>query len=155
MSEKGTTVVSPPKIEDQVLSFMKQAGQLGEIGFPHFYSESRQNRWQMLMGPHGEITEYSTAEARDDLIEAVDGLIDSMWVMMGTLFTYVGPDCARDLMNEVARANMSKVDGSLAPLELSDAGKVIKPEGWEAPDIEGVLNRHGWKLNEKGTPVRD
>jgi hypothetical protein len=150
-----TQVVKPSNIEDQVLSFMRQAGQLGEIGYPHFYSDLRQNRWEMLMGTHGEIMEYMVAEARDDLVEAVDGLIDSMWVMMGTLLTYVGADCARDLMNEVARANLSKVDGSLAPLELNDKGKVVKPEAWEPPDIEGILNRHGWKLNENGTPISD
>jgi len=150
-----TTIQRPTTIEEQVLSFMKQAGQLTEIGFPHFYADFRQNRWHMLMGPDGEATEYMVAEARDDLPEVVDGLIDMMWVIMGTLLTYVGPDCARDLMNEVARANLSKVDGTIGDLEVNDNGKVLKPAGWVGPDIRGVLENHGWKLNENGRPVRD
>lgn len=152
--------VHTDRLEDQVLHFMKTAGQLVELGFPEFFSESRQNRWKMLMGEGklgagGELTEYMEAEAHDDLPEVVDGLVDMMWVIMGTLYTYVGDQCARDLMQEVARANISKINGSLAPMEKDDNGKVIKPEGWTPPDIRGVLEMHGWKLDAKGKPLHD
>ena len=140
-------------LQECVLYFMQKAGQLTELGFPPFYSELRQNRWSMLMGPNGEMTEYSTAEARDNFPEAVDGLIDMLWVILGTLYTYVGPDTALELLKEVARANLSKVDGSLGDLVKDNNGKVVKPQGWTAPDIEGVLGNAGWKLDEKGTPI--
>jgi hypothetical protein len=149
-----TQVVQPTSLEEQVLVFMKAAGQLGEIGFPPFYSELRQNRWYMLFGEKGEMTEYTEGEAHDNLPEVADGLVDMMWVIMGTLYTYVGPECARDLMNEVARANLSKIDGSLAEPDVDDKGKVKKPKGWIEPDIKGILERHGWKMNSTGTPVR-
>jgi predicted HAD superfamily Cof-like phosphohydrolase len=150
----GTQVMFPSDLEAQVLQFMKAAGQLGEMGFPQFYTELRRNRWDMLMGAEGELTEYSKAEAMDNLPEVVDGLIDMLWVTLGTLYTYVGPECTRDLMNDVARANLSKVDGSIAPVEINDKGKVMKPKGWVGPNTEGILSNHGWKLDENGTPIK-
>lgn len=146
---------NPFGLEDSVEFFMGRADQLVEIGFPPFFSELRQNRWKMFVGPDGESTEYLKAEAHDDLPEVVDGLIDMMWVLMGTLYTYVGPQCARALMAEVRRANLSKVDGSLGELVKDDNGKVRKPEGWTGPDVRGVLERFGWQMNENGVPVRD
>jgi predicted HAD superfamily Cof-like phosphohydrolase len=44
-----------------------------------------------------------------------------------------------EVFEEVHRSNMAKlVDGK--PLKRAD-GKVIKPEGWTPPDIEGVIKK--------------
>lgn len=40
----------------------------------------------------------------------------------------------------VHRANMAKVDGS-----SRDDGKILKPEGWQPPDIAGELQKQGWQ----------
>lgn len=34
-------------------------------------------------------------------------------------------------------------------------GKVMKPIGWRPPDIEGVLNRQGWRVIEGGKGSED
>jgi predicted HAD superfamily Cof-like phosphohydrolase len=70
-----------------------------------------------------------------DLPELVDAIGDLMWVLEGTaavLGVQMGP-----VIREIARANMSK--------EPNGAGKPIKPEGWEPPDVVGCLIAQGWR----------
>lgn len=44
---------------------------------------------------------------------------------------------------EVQRSNMAKlVDGKV--VRRTQDNKILKPEGWTAPDIAGVLAAHGW-----------
>jgi predicted HAD superfamily Cof-like phosphohydrolase len=40
-------------------------------------------------------------------------------------------------MAEVARSNMSKVDGGV--IRKTPSGKVIKPEGYSPPDLKGFV----------------
>lgn len=86
-----------------------------------------------------EVKEYFDAEDGNDLIEVVDGLLDIIVIAWGTLLSYVGEDRARLAAHEVARSNLSKVDGSLGPIVRRTDGKVLKPEGWTGPDILGAL----------------
>lgn len=48
----------------------------------------------------------------------------------------------QDLWDEVQRANMAKERGPTD--KRGHSLDVRKPLGWEPPDIEGVLRRHGW-----------
>src|SRR5574338_275848 len=85
-----------------------------------------------------ELGEYLDAEDTDDLVGAVDGLLDVIVVAWGTLLTYVGPERARAAADEVTRSNLAKiVDGQV--IRRSD-GKILKPEAWTPPDIAGALN---------------
>jgi ribonucleoside-diphosphate reductase beta chain len=43
------------------------------------------------------------------------------------------------IFNEVHKANMSKKDTITGKFLKRDDGKIIKPEGWKAPDIEKVI----------------
>ncbi|AEK07531.1 hypothetical protein SEND513_87 [Mycobacterium phage Send513] len=86
-----------------------------------------------------EVKEYFDAEDGNDLIEIVDGLLDIIVIAWGTLLSYVGEDRARLAAHEVARSNLSKVDGSLGPIVRRTDGKILKPEGWTGPDILGAL----------------
>jgi len=72
-----------------------------------------------------------------DLPKAVDGCIDLIYVCLGALVAW-GVD-AEPLFNEVHRANMAKAGGGARA-----DGKILKPEGWTPPDIEGELRRQGW-----------
>jgi energy-coupling factor transport system permease protein len=75
-----------------------------------------------------------------DLAEAVDGCCDLLYVTYGTL-DRMGLD-TEPFFDEVHRANMEKRDpigaqrSSCSPVE-----KVLKPEGWRPPDVEGILRR--------------
>jgi predicted HAD superfamily Cof-like phosphohydrolase len=67
-----------------------------------------------------------------NLPELADGLADLDYVIEGTRleFGIFG-----------APANMAKADG---PRRRED-GKILKPEGWQPPDIAGELRKQGWK----------
>lgn len=78
-----------------------------------------------------------TETFRVDLPEAVDALVDMNYVNAGSFheFGVKSFPCAV----EVHRTNMAKEDHS-----KNDDGKVIKPEGWQPPDIRGCLMAQGW-----------
>lgn len=85
-----------------------------------------------------EMREYCEAEGDDNLIEIADALADIIYIACGTAVSYGIP--LDELYQEVHRSNMAKlVDGKVL---RRDDGKVIKPEGWTPPDIEGILNKH-------------
>lgn len=86
-----------------------------------------------------EVTEYLGGEITGDIVEIVDGLLDVIVIAWGTLLAYVGEEKAFAAAQEVVRSNLSKVDGSLGPIVRRDDGKLLKPEGWTPPDIQGAL----------------
>lgn len=89
---------------------------------------------------------HEESEEGTDLVTVADGIIDSIYVLVGTGIELGLPMQA--LWDEVQRANMAKgteqPDGSFKIVKRED-GKVLKPEGWEPPDIRGVLIAHGWQ----------
>ncbi len=83
----------------------------------------------------------SDTEAKERAEAAIiDGFIDLLYVTIGSA------DCAGvkldEYWDEVQRANLSKVDGSLGPTQYNEDGKIMKPPGWKPPDILGILRRH-------------
>lgn len=85
-----------------------------------------------------EMREYTEAEADDNLVEIADALADIIYIACGTAVSYGIP--LDELYDEVHRSNMAKlVDGKVL---RRDDGKIIKPEGWTSPDIEGILKKH-------------
>lgn len=85
-----------------------------------------------------EFEEYLAAENDDDIVEIADALADIIYIVCGTAVSYGIP--LDELYNEVHRSNMAKlVDGKVLKNNL---GKVVKPEGWTPPDIEGILKAH-------------
>ena len=43
------------------------------------------------------------------------------------------------ILKEIHKSNMRKLGGG-----FDEGGKIKKPEGWEPPDIAGVLRKHGF-----------
>ena len=78
-----------------------------------------------------------------DHAKAFDSLLDLVYVAMGTAHVEGYP--WEQGWDEVQRANMSKIRA-----EREDQSKrgstfdVVKPQGWRAPDIEGLLDEFGW-----------
>jgi predicted HAD superfamily Cof-like phosphohydrolase len=84
-----------------------------------------------------EMYEYTVAENENDIIEIADALADIIYIACGTAASYGIP--LDKVFEEVHRSNMAKlVDGK--PIYRED-GKVLKPEGWTPPDIDGVLEK--------------
>lgn len=79
-----------------------------------------------------EARETCDAILRGDLVEAIDGLCDVIYVVCGTAVEF-GIDLA-PFFAEVHRTNMAKEGGSTRA-----DGKILKPEGWEPPRIAEML----------------
>jgi len=86
--------------------------------------------------------EASVNEKVKMITEIADGIVDSVYVIDG-LSNLLG--LPRDeLFAEVHRSNMAKAvqgkDGKLTVLRRED-GKILKPEGWKAPDLERIIRK--------------
>jgi predicted HAD superfamily Cof-like phosphohydrolase len=79
-----------------------------------------------------EARETCEAIRAGDLVEAIDGLCDLLCVVYGAALEF-GIDLA-PFWDEVHRSNMAKAGGP-----MREDGKVLKPEGWQPPDIACVL----------------
>lgn len=79
-----------------------------------------------------EAEETVWAIENGDLVGAIDGFCDLLCVVYGAAAEF-GIDL-EPFWNEVHRTNMAKAGGP-----LREDGKRLKPPGWVAPDIAGVL----------------
>jgi predicted HAD superfamily Cof-like phosphohydrolase len=84
-----------------------------------------------------EINETLNAIEENNMIEIMDGITDSIVVLIGTAITY-GVDL-RPIWDEVHKTNMAKKDG-----KIREDGKKMKPEGWKPPDVRNELVKQGW-----------
>ncbi len=83
-----------------------------------------------------EAAEFANASYRRDLVGMADALADVVYVAYGTAVT-LGLDL--DLvLDEVHRANMSKLDASGRPLLRAD-GKVMKSSRYRPPDVSRII----------------
>jgi predicted HAD superfamily Cof-like phosphohydrolase len=78
-----------------------------------------------------------------DLPDFVDAHADLMYFLSGTMVA-IGVD-EEPIHAEVHRANMAKLWLDGKPRHRASDGKVVKPPGWSAPDIDGELRKQGWK----------
>jgi predicted HAD superfamily Cof-like phosphohydrolase len=76
---------------------------------------------------------------RNDLPAIADGLADAIYVIVGTALEYGIP--LDRVWEAVQRANMAKVDPATGKVQKRADGKVLKPNGWESPDIAAILAR--------------
>jgi predicted HAD superfamily Cof-like phosphohydrolase len=82
-----------------------------------------------------EFDEYNEGEYNNDLENIAKELADIIYIVCGTAVSYGIP--LDKVFDEVHRSNMAKlVDGK--PIRRDD-GKILKPEGWTAPDIKKIL----------------
>ncbi len=86
-----------------------------------------------------ELTEIEDAVIEEDLEKVLDGLIDIVYVALGTALVF-GLDFDVG-WNRVQYANMQKIAG--LPTERHGQFDVSKPVGWEPPQL-GDLVDPGW-----------
>lgn len=80
---------------------------------------------------YGEINDHWFTP---NIEEAIDGLCDLLYVTFGTAVA-MGIDLD-PFFAEVHATNMAKLAGP-----KREDGKQLKPEGWQPPDIKGLLER--------------
>ncbi len=88
-----------------------------------------------------ELDEYRAAAQAGDLIGVADALADLLYVLFGTFVTHGLSDAAGELLTEVHRSNMSKLDAGGRPVVRD--GKVQKSELFSEPDLGPIIARHG------------
>jgi predicted HAD superfamily Cof-like phosphohydrolase len=112
---------------------------------PQFPSAARVGLRCALVGEEVN-SELSDAILRRDLPDVADAIIDSIYVLIGMGHEFGLP--LEALWAEVQRANMTKAvrqpDGTFQVVRRAD-GKIMKPEGFTPPAIEGILRAYGWK----------
>lgn len=135
-----------PDILTGVQLFMEKAGQLDTVGLPQDADDPlRQLRRRMLADPvEGEVTEYLEAEAANDPVEILDGLLDTVVIAWGTALAYFGPEIVHKAAAEVTRSNLSKV---IPTFTTRPDGKIQKPPGFQPPRIADILDYHGFELS--------
>ena len=71
-------------------------------------------------------------------VSDLDALIDILVVTIGAIHS-MGAD-AEGAWNEVMRSNLAKIDPESGQVLKREDGKVLKPEGWTAPELRPFLN---------------
>jgi predicted HAD superfamily Cof-like phosphohydrolase len=80
-----------------------------------------------------EVGELFDAVAADDKVEQLDALIDILVVTLGAIRA-AGWD-GEAAWKEVMDTNFAKVDPETGKVRKREDGKVLKPEGWKAPEL--------------------
>ena len=86
-----------------------------------------------------EVTELQDAYAAGDIPEIVDAGIDLAIVALGAALDAAPAQAVLLCLKAVLSANEAKVDPKTGELTLREDGKILKPEGWESPDIAAIL----------------
>jgi len=73
----------------------------------------------------------------DNIVDDLDALIDILVVTIGAIHS-LGAN-AEGAWNEVMRTNMAKIDPATGKVRKREDGKVLKPEGWEPPQLNKFL----------------
>jgi predicted HAD superfamily Cof-like phosphohydrolase len=82
-----------------------------------------------------ELDELKEALENDDLVEALDALIDLQYVLDGAFLSFGMQDVKMDAFNEVHRSNMSKLGEDGKPIRREGDGKVMKGPNYFKPDM--------------------
>lgn len=85
-----------------------------------------------------EFIELVEAVDAGDEIEVLDALVDILVVTIGAGHS-MGANM-EGAWNEVMRTNFAKIDPETGKVRKREDGKVLKPEGWQPPELSGFLS---------------
>jgi predicted HAD superfamily Cof-like phosphohydrolase len=87
-----------------------------------------------------EHTELHEALEANDRVEQLDALIDILVVTMGAI--RAGGFDGEGAWEEVMKTNFAKIDPETGKVRKREDGKVLKPEGWKAPELAPYLGKN-------------
>lgn len=85
-----------------------------------------------------ETDELEEAIQDNDKVEQLDALVDILVVTVGAIRAagWDGEGAWREVMN----TNFAKIDAETGKVRKREDGKVLKPEGWKAPELAQFVN---------------
>jgi predicted HAD superfamily Cof-like phosphohydrolase len=89
---------------------------------------------KLINEEHQELLEATLVE---DRVEQLDALIDILVVTIGAIHS-AGWD-AEGAWKEVMKTNFAKIDPTTGKVHKREDGKVLKPDGWTAPELAQFL----------------
>lgn len=102
--------------------------------------EFNQNQFKLYVNLiDEEVKELKEAINNNDLLETLDALEDILVVTIGAIHS-AGFD-GEGGWKEVMKTNFAKIDPATGKVRKREDGKVLKPEGWEPPNLEAFLKR--------------
>lgn len=99
-------------------------------------------RWLLIYEENNELMD---AIAAGDLVGVADALGDLLYVVYGAGVAF-GIDL-EPIFNEIHRSNMTKLGPDGKVLYRQD-GKILKPDTYEAPKLEPILEAQSAKIEE-------
>lgn len=88
-----------------------------------------------------ELMELAEAYDARNEVEMFDAVLDCIVVLIGLGLSFGWP--MDKGWQEVVRSNFAKVDPETGVVKRREDGKILKPEGWTAPDLEQVMFEAG------------
>ena len=101
------------------------------------FNEEQYNMYLNLIDE--EHAELKVALEKNDRVEQLDALIDIIVVTVGAIHS-AGFD-AEGAWKEVMGTNFAKIDRRTGKVRRREDGKVLKPVGWEPPQLAKFLTR--------------
>ena len=86
-----------------------------------------------------EYTELADALLANDRVGQLDALVDILVVTMGAI--RAGGFDGEGAWEEVMKTNFAKIDPDTGKVRKREDGKVLKPEGWKAPELEPFVGQ--------------
>jgi len=120
----------------------KQFNRVMELPTGKFPQLIETKRWElqrdMLIE---EVEEYDEACRDKDLVKIADALGDIIYVALGAVAEHGIQGCIEEILDEIQRSNMSKVQPNGTVLKAKN-GKVMKPSNYFKPDIARIIKNH-------------
>ena len=131
----------------QVQDFQKAFGQVVNTEPKIIDSTLAKLRYNLMKE---ENEEYLEAIYYDDIVEVADALGDQLYVLLGTILSHGMQHIIEDVLTEIHRSNMSKLDEEGKPIingancvmdNTRAIGKVLKSKNYSEPNIQQFLNK--------------
>lgn len=91
-----------------------------------------------------EVNEFYEACDKGNVPEMFDALIDIMVVAIGAGHSAGFP--MEDGWDAVQISNLRKINPETGRVEKREDGKILKPIGWRGPNLQRILENHGWQV---------
>lgn len=98
---------------------------------------SEDNQWLYANLIQEEFDEFVNALHAKDEVEQLDACMDMIWVILG--YCHMKGYNIRGAWDEVVKTNMAKVDPATGKVRRREDGKILKPEGWQPPDMSRFI----------------